>query len=92
MVRGDLPAIERDFAVSFTAQADRRSSWELGLLPRKKGFAGARSIRIRGSGLVIASLEVVEAAGDRTVTTFDRVAISRRPSAREIAKALKRVR
>jgi Outer membrane lipoprotein carrier protein LolA len=92
VVRGDLPAVERDFAVAFTPQTDGRSSWDLALSPRKKGFAGVRSIRIHGSGLVIASLEVVEAAGDRTVTTFDRVAISRRPSAREIAKALKRVR
>jgi hypothetical protein len=86
VVKGDLSAVERDFSVTFAAG----SPWELGLVPKKKSAAGVRSIRIRGTGLVIASLEVIETSGDRTETTFDRVVISRRPSAKEIARALKR--
>ncbi len=91
VVGGDLRAIERDFVVLFTAGAGARP-WELGLRPRKRDFAGVRTIQIRGAGLTIASLEIVDSAGDRTVTTFDQVDTARRPGARDLADALRRAR
>jgi hypothetical protein len=92
VARGDLAAIERDFEVRFAPVPAPGRGWELALRPRKVGFAGLRSVVIRGEGVTIARLEIVEASGDATTTTFDRVETARRPSDAELAAALRRGR
>ena len=90
VVAGDLSAVERDFEVDYAAPPG--GPWQLRLRPRRRDFPGTRQIRIRGDRLVISSLEIDDPNGDSSVTTFDRVVISRRPSASEIAQALRKVR
>ena len=63
---GDLPALERHFAVSASGTPDQ---WTLSLTPRDPSL-GAVVLRVdlAGRGNRLQRVEVVEAGGDRTVT------------------------
>lgn len=70
-LRGDRLAIEKSFEVKFTRDD---STWELQLLPRKEKSIGAiKTIKLRGSGLLVSWMEVIDQHGDRTETLFSRV-------------------
>jgi outer membrane lipoprotein-sorting protein len=91
VIRGDLASIQKRFELSFSTTSGE--SWTLSLRPRKqKELAEIKQIRLDGSGLAIASMEVVEASGDRAVTTFSSVTTSRSPTSKEIAAMLKKPR
>jgi outer membrane lipoprotein-sorting protein len=62
---GDLPALERSFALQVTGTRDR---WRLSLVPRTADLSGyVLEIAIAGSGARIERIEAHEASGDRTV-------------------------
>ncbi len=65
---GDLPSLERHFAV---AVAGAREDWKLSLTPRDAAL-GAAVLRVEfsGSGNHVQRIEVLEAGGDRAVTTI----------------------
>jgi hypothetical protein len=65
---GDLPALERVFAVEFTGDLDR---WTLTLSPRDPQVSKTVSrVRIDGSRDVLSKVEIVEANGDRSLMTL----------------------
>ncbi len=65
---GDLPALERVFAVEFAGDLDR---WTLTLSPRDPTVSKTVSrVRIDGARDVLRRVEIVEANGDRSVMTL----------------------
>jgi len=65
---GDLPALERHFAVAFEGTA---SEWTIVLVPRDAGTLALISrIRLAGAGGRLARIEVDEAGGDRSQMTI----------------------
>jgi hypothetical protein len=88
VIRGDLAGVERRFRVAFEPASEARPTWQLVLEPRAGAeVGGVRRIRIGGSGLTIATMEILDSAGDRTVTTFHRVDTSSAPSRARIEAA-----
>lgn len=66
---GDLPALERFFAVTLHGQRD---DWTLVLVPRDAQVAATIArIRIGGAQSGLRRLEIDEAGGDRSVTSID---------------------
>ena len=63
---GDLPTLERHFAVAVSGS---RSAWSLSLSPRDGTLPVVR-VAFEGTGDRIQKIEVVESGGDRTVTTI----------------------
>jgi outer membrane lipoprotein-sorting protein len=65
---GDLPALERHFAI---AVSGTRGDWTMSLTPRDPAL-GAVVLRVEfaGKGNRIQRIEVLEAGGDRSVTTI----------------------
>ena len=65
---GDLPALERHFAV---AVAGAREDWTMSLTPRD-AVLGAAVLRVdfAGRGARVQRIEILEAGGDRSVTTI----------------------
>jgi outer membrane lipoprotein-sorting protein len=65
---GDLPALERHFAVSFDGSA---REWAIVLVPRDAGtVALIARIRLAGSGGRLTRIDIDEAGGDRSVMTI----------------------
>ncbi|MCP4446849.1 MAG: outer membrane lipoprotein carrier protein LolA [Myxococcales bacterium] len=80
LVRGDRLAIEKSFDVEFVGDD---STWELQLLPRKGKVAGAiKTIKLRGNGLVVSWMEIIDRHGDRTETLFSDVKLKHSAGAR----------
>ena len=63
---GDLPALERHFAVAVTGT---RGAWAMSLTPRGATLPVVR-VDFTGKDNRIQRIEVVESGGDRTVTTI----------------------
>jgi outer membrane lipoprotein-sorting protein len=63
---GDLPALERHFAVAVTGS---RSAWSMSLTPRAATLPVVR-VDFSGKDSRIHRIEVLESGGDRTVTTI----------------------
>lgn len=65
---GDLPALERHFAVAFEGSADE---WTIALVPRDAGTLALISrIRLAGTGSRLARIDIDEAGGDRSQMTL----------------------
>lgn len=81
VLAGDRAALERYYEASYSTDGDR---WELSLRPRGGPLARfLRSIELRGSGVAIHQMRMVEVNGDETRTTFSDVDTARRFSAAE---------
>ena len=63
---GDLPALERHFAVAVTGS---RTAWSMSLTPRGATLPVVR-VEFAGKDNRIQRIEVLESGGDRTVTTI----------------------
>jgi hypothetical protein len=64
---GDRPALERIFSVAFEGSFDH---WSLALVPLDPRLSGVvRQIRIDGARDAVQSIVIVDADGDRSVTT-----------------------
>lgn len=71
LVRGDRQAIEKSFDMTFVSDD---SAWELRLLPGKgKAMDAIKTIKLRGNGLVVSWMEIIDRHGDRTETLFSEV-------------------
>ena len=64
---GDLPTLERHFAV---AVSGTHSAWSMSLTPRVTTLPVVR-VEFAGKGSRIQRIEVVESGGDKTVTTIN---------------------
>ena len=64
---GDLPTLERHFAV---AVSGTHSAWSMSLTPRGTTLPVVR-VEFAGKGSRIQRIEVVESGGDKTVTTIN---------------------
>jgi len=69
VLAGDQETLERFYEAELTAGEDER--WEIVLHPRNEALARfVREIRMRGHGVVIEEMDMVEVSGDRTTTRF----------------------
>ena len=85
LLAGDQPALERLFALEHAQGGD--DAWTLvlrPLVPPMKGIIDR--MELRGHGLVLDRLLMVEVGGDETLTTFTRVDVERRYAPDEAAR------
>ena len=81
VLAGDRAALERYYDATYTPSAE---GWELRLRPRGGALARfLREIHLRGAGVVIREMRMIEVNGDETRTTFSDVDTRRRFSAAE---------
>lgn len=74
LVRGDRGAIEKSFQVEF---ARVESEWELTLTPlNTKAMGAIKSIKLRGKGLLVSWMQIIDRHGDRTETLFSDVKLT----------------
>lgn len=86
VLAGDQAALERYYEAELSAGEDP-DSWVLALRPRNRDLRRfVRGITMRGHGVNIDEMRMVEVNGDRTVTTFRNVNAQRRFSASESAR------
>lgn len=79
VLAGDQETLERFYEAELTA--GDAEGWEIVLRPRNDALARfVREIRMRGHGVVIESMDMVEVSGDRTTTRFSDVNTQRRYS------------
>ena len=82
ILQGDREALERLYEMEFRPEG--RTQWELALRPRTPAVLRIIDrVLLRGDGARISEMHVIEADGDRTVTTYHDVDLSRRFSADE---------
>lgn len=82
VLRGDRQALERTYRIGFSGTAG--GEWSITLKPNKEVLSRVLDeVRVRGRGAIVEQLEIRETNGDRTVTTFSNVDISRQFSASE---------
>lgn len=82
VLAGDREALARFYRAEYAPGED--GSWQLTLRPRGDALSRfVREIRLRGSGVSIAEMRMVEVNGDETRTTFSDVDTARRFSAGE---------
>lgn len=68
---GDREALERSYAVDYRRGTATETGWTLSLRPRRSPLdLLIRELRISGEGLEARRFEVVEATGDRSVTSL----------------------
>lgn len=85
LLAGDQAALERLFTMEHTALPD--DAWTLVLLPKVAPMKGIIDrMELRGSGLILERMRVLEVGGDETLTTFARVDVERRYSPDEAAR------
>lgn len=78
LLHGDRAALEKDYAVQFSAQGD---AFRLKLVPKAAPLSQlVTSIEAAGKGLVLGEMTVLEAGGDKTVTRFSDVNTERKYS------------
>jgi len=79
VLAGDQETLERFYEAELTA--GDAEGWEIVLRPRNDALARfVREIRMRGHGVVIESMDMIEVSGDRTTTRFSDVNTQRRYS------------
>lgn len=88
IVSGDRAALERSYEPALRVpDASQPDAWELTLRPRVATIQRVfRSIELRGSGVVLASMTLRESSGDETRTTFSSVDTARRYVPSEMAR------
>ncbi len=75
VLEGDDDRLRKKFQVRFVPQR-RDAPWNLELTPINKGTRSLfRRIEIRGRGVLVQSLVVIESSGDTSTTTFSAVRI-----------------
>lgn len=85
LLAGDQAALERLFAAEHTALPD--DAWTLVLLPKVSPMKGIiERMELRGAGLVLDRMRLLEVGGDETITTFSRVDVERRYTPEEAAR------
>lgn len=85
LLAGDQAALERLFAAEHTALPD--DAWTLVLLPKVSPMKGIiERLELRGAGLVLDRMRLLEVGGDETITTFSRVDAERRYTPEEAAR------
>ncbi len=85
ILQGDAPALERLYAMQFTALPEGR--WTLTLRPKLAPLSQVvETMTLSGQGLVVQTMRMVEKGGDETVTTFAAVDTARRFSDADKAK------
>ncbi|MGB1274970.1 MAG: outer membrane lipoprotein carrier protein LolA [Nannocystaceae bacterium] len=73
---GDRLALERMYTMQFLPGEGQQ--WSLRLVPKLAPMDGIiAKVELRGEGLVLATMEIVERSGDVTVTTFSEVQVDR---------------
>lgn len=84
VLRGDRAALERTFALEFTAQAEH---WTLTLTPRSEALKKLITrMSLRGNQLELETLRIDEGTGDHSETQFSSVRLDRTFSTQERAK------
>jgi len=82
VLSGDRQALEHSYRVAFEGTA--AGQWSMTLNPKKKVLSRVlRQVNVQGREAIVERMEIRENNGDRTVTTFSDVNISRRFSAAE---------
>jgi hypothetical protein len=83
VLAGDREALARFYRAQYAPGED--GSWELTLRPRGEALSRfVREIRLRGHGVSIAEMHMVEVNGDETRTTFSEVDTARRFSPAQV--------
>ncbi len=84
VLAGDRRALERFYRIEFTPRSDEADGWELILRPRAEPLARfLREIRMRGAGVAVREMRMMEVNGDETRTTFSELNTNRRFSQAE---------
>lgn len=87
LLSGNRAGLEKIFKMQLTPKAGGSGEWKLLLTPRVAPMDKMiKELELRGRGLNLNELDVREASGDWTRTTFTNVDLSRRYSAAEQAK------
>jgi len=82
--RGDEEALESAYDVGYVADPTNDRAWTLTLTPRRDPLTKLmKLLRIKGTGLHVKTIEVIEPSGDRTVTRIVEVDVKRRFTAVE---------
>jgi outer membrane lipoprotein-sorting protein len=82
VLSGDRRALERSYRIAFKGTAT--GEWSMTLNPKKEVLSRVlKEVRVQGREAIVERLEIRETNGDRTVTTFFDVDISRQFSAAE---------
>ncbi|HEY8427297.1 MAG TPA: outer membrane lipoprotein carrier protein LolA [Sandaracinaceae bacterium] len=77
VLAGDRAALSRFYRAEYAPAPD--GSWQLTLRPRDEALSRfVREIRLRGRGVTIVEMHMIEANGDETRTTFSDVDTARR--------------
>jgi len=85
VLSGDKKALEGLYNMRFAGSA--QAAWKLQLTPKAKALAQLiREIKLAGDGIRVRSLELTEATGDTSLTTFSEVQTDRRFSPQEKQK------
>jgi outer membrane lipoprotein-sorting protein len=88
LLAGNRPGLERIFKMQLTPKSD--GSWKLLLTPRVAPMDKLiKELELRGRGLSLEELDVREASGDWTRTSFSNVDLNRRYTPAEQAKFFK---
>jgi hypothetical protein len=88
LLSGNRAGLEKIFKMQLSAKPDGTSGqWKLVLTPRVAPMDKMiKELELRGRGLNLNELDVREASGDWTRTTFTNVDLARRYSAAELTK------
>ena len=77
VLSGDRKALDGLYSMHFSGRA--QAAWKLQLLPRVKALAQLiREIKLEGDGIRVRSLQLTEASGDVSATSFSDVQSDRR--------------
>lgn len=69
--RGEQQALTELYAISYGPDGEDEVRWKLHLVPREKPLDQMmKALTLRGRGVAVTSIELVEPNGDRTVTTI----------------------
>jgi outer membrane lipoprotein-sorting protein len=84
LFNGDLEALRERYATEFRREGER---WTLALRPRRRPLSDlVERVVLSGAGRVLDRMEMVEAGGDRTVTSFADVRTDHRFDAAELER------
>jgi len=68
ILAGDRAALEKVYAISFVPETPS-AAWQLSLKPKVSPLNQLlRVLQIRGRGMFVEQIEVIEASGDKTIT------------------------
>jgi hypothetical protein len=81
---GNLPELKRRYRVAFQAEGD---AWQMQLEPRQRVVRHMiETIALRGQGLALEEMRVIETQGDRTTTRFESIQSDRLFSEDEVSR------